>query len=1494
MKRVGLFLVRAYQVTVGPLFAGACRFEPSCSNYSLQALDRFGFLKGSWLTLRRLLRCRPFGPHGYDPVPDEWPGFFRHRRLCLVAAAGLLATAVSARATEPASPFELCSRLEARLVAGDGVLLPDAQSELVRFAGTIDLAEGDWPAEFLARAGRSVCVAVSHETGFYEFFDETGTVFWTVVPVLPTTDNWIAPFRHAERGTHPDDDLYASWRLVDVWQLTHAEFAEAESLTGSAEKTAAPGLRGGSTPNVQPTDLRFTAFSFTETNLFFTAVWPTNNPLPLATLDLYGSTNLALPCWTFLSSHLATNPPASFSIPSETVPGWGSSVPHVHDATCPVATNLVLSPLDGMTVYTNVVYGCNPVPTPGEAAFFRLGTRLDTDGDGLPDAFETLVSLTDPARADTDGDGLSDAVEWNGGTDPSDPDTDGDGVPDGQTATTWAENPLWAASFDDANLVVFLYEPVTNGHAALRFDDLCIPLCSNAGPWMLTIPTNRFVHCELVSGADTEVFLWYGPPEACETVRSSQPLRPGWTVPSNVRDPLWCDHSSGVFGGNRGGGSCNFASPRLVAWSDDPLHPNCLDNCYHGSGDGEPFHWGILPVGCTGVSAWCDPPLYEGSAPGTVVLDMADAGYGSNHQVFGTITMDGDGTSFWSDNVLFGTDEVTVSAHLGSGGSARWCKACGVLHGGAADVPGPGGNTRCFHLAGCAALSDAGAACTCPPVFLRVGSMVQIRLVGESGCCCWTEEYEKTPVILFASANLDAQVTNGTLRVTATGPSPTIGGSIVRYRIENADGTAFRTLEARFTCADLGIEPDLSAAYRQFDWPSDDPAEYFLAGGTLCLARRSAPYPLRLWNESPVDAWLVCALDGPEDGPALRLGTAVLAGGAGSTNAAPFAALNDDRTVYLDASCSNALSVLSLTLSDPDTGERFLRESLTIRTVDTDIGEHWRVRSATDRLSWDFSDAPAPVWIGVGTPGPNGTLGTTLEWQQSFTPSISLDLPPGDYLLEAYFPRLYAGSESGLAVTNVLHVVHTEVTPSENLRFTNAAERACFALTNNNGQVANWTISPVVAGGPVLHASKTGGAGSATHVDNATSVWVQAGTAPGRYTITATHLNCPVSTTNVTFTVGRVDVESLLFNWDTTSSTNDAINLRWNYTNEINLVTGEWTRAGYRAPACYVTNARPIVRATFSAAPADLPSVTLLAETDAAIGGFAATNVAFAGGAASDVALSTKSATTNCILKETFDLTWKAVVSNGTEVVTNTLGKTDGHVLYTILGEPVEPWNNVFGNKANAWVSALDVVCSNGWAKGAASVSSLSAMVTTAINESNRFAYDTSDGDINYTDPTGFIHFSSAVDRIRGNAGRGELVNCLDCANMVATFSNLAGAQLWTSFMGGYGFRTNPYTAIGCSPWTPPSWGATFSYHAVAWSGSCGDGDSVFDACLRYDGDGDPTTAPRREELPTGIQFSDGNPSAPYVYRERLSPPGSDGYDSCISRPSARIRFPIQ
>ena len=64
-------LVRLYQLTLGHLMGGHCRFQPTCSHYSIEALKTHGALRGTWLTLRRLLRCHPFGGAGFDPVPPR-------------------------------------------------------------------------------------------------------------------------------------------------------------------------------------------------------------------------------------------------------------------------------------------------------------------------------------------------------------------------------------------------------------------------------------------------------------------------------------------------------------------------------------------------------------------------------------------------------------------------------------------------------------------------------------------------------------------------------------------------------------------------------------------------------------------------------------------------------------------------------------------------------------------------------------------------------------------------------------------------------------------------------------------------------------------------------------------------------------------------------------------------------------------------------------------------------------------------------------------------------------------------------------------------------------------------------------------------------------------------------------------------------------------------------------------------------------------------------
>ena len=61
--------IRFYQMAISPLFPAACRYTPTCSQYAIEALRKYGPLKGLWLAARRILRCHPWGGHGYDPVP---------------------------------------------------------------------------------------------------------------------------------------------------------------------------------------------------------------------------------------------------------------------------------------------------------------------------------------------------------------------------------------------------------------------------------------------------------------------------------------------------------------------------------------------------------------------------------------------------------------------------------------------------------------------------------------------------------------------------------------------------------------------------------------------------------------------------------------------------------------------------------------------------------------------------------------------------------------------------------------------------------------------------------------------------------------------------------------------------------------------------------------------------------------------------------------------------------------------------------------------------------------------------------------------------------------------------------------------------------------------------------------------------------------------------------------------------------------------------------
>ncbi|MGN6185457.1 MAG: membrane protein insertion efficiency factor YidD [Thermoanaerobaculia bacterium] len=69
MRGVALFLLRCYKRFLSPLLPPMCRFEPTCSVYTMQAVEKYGVIRGVWLGARRLLRCHPFNPGGWDPVP---------------------------------------------------------------------------------------------------------------------------------------------------------------------------------------------------------------------------------------------------------------------------------------------------------------------------------------------------------------------------------------------------------------------------------------------------------------------------------------------------------------------------------------------------------------------------------------------------------------------------------------------------------------------------------------------------------------------------------------------------------------------------------------------------------------------------------------------------------------------------------------------------------------------------------------------------------------------------------------------------------------------------------------------------------------------------------------------------------------------------------------------------------------------------------------------------------------------------------------------------------------------------------------------------------------------------------------------------------------------------------------------------------------------------------------------------------------------------------
>ena len=230
------------------------------------------------------------------------------------------------------------------------------------------------------------------------------------------------------------------------------------------------------------------------------------------------------------------------------------------------------------------------------------------------------------------------------------------------------------------------------------------------------------------------------------------------------------------------------------------------------------------------------------------------------------------------------------------------------------------------------------------------------------------------------------------------------------------------------------------------------------------------------------------------------------------------------------------------------------------------------------------------------------------------------------------------------------------------------------------------------------------------------------------------------------------------------------------------------------------------------------------------------------------------------------------------------------HKIYVILEAPKAPWNQINGSDQLPWTEVLDYACS--WAKAAKTRDETATRITEQVYGlgTSVLEYDCpGGGDRHYATYSDTFNCTKFIERLKGLNGNGKYVNCTDCATIVSAFSNILGCDLWSSRMQS-GFKLNPILAIGSNVWQTACGWPGFSYHEVAWKNNCDVNDEIFDACLQVDGDADPTNAPHTPLLPTNLKFGDCNAM---FYRLRLSPGVTGGCVNCNPAPSTRVRRSI-
>lgn len=322
------------------------------------------------------------------------------------------------------------------------------------------------------------------------------------------------------------------------------------------------------------------------------------------------------------------------------------------------------------------------------------------------------------------------------------------------------------------------------------------------------------------------------------------------------------------------------------------------------------------------------------------------------------------------------------------------------------------------------------------------------------------------------------------------------------------------------------------------------------------------------------------------------------------------------------------------------------------------------------------------------------------------------------------------------------------------------------------------------------------------------------------------------------FAIDSVQLTNLKFNHDPGASTNEAVNIRKDYGAAYAISNGEWTKNEANFPVCYTTNKTVTIKARFKVYTESITNADIWAvstDTGGSLGDVIKTNVTFANGVSSPeyVTFQVSGTTPPCIQKTTSDVwQWKIGNVNGNPTLGRDLNKSGPHTVYTILSEPVAPWDNTAGSKSNVWTRVLDKSCS--WGNGCVTGSAVLSNIVTH-SYSMGVVYD---GYPHYTYPSYTqFHLQALLDAL---AAPGTVnMDCRDFANWTHSLSGSVGEsaqyRVVTRTASPYYFTYNYILPSGHSNWETDNW----SFHQVGWWNS-----RVCDAAAKLDDDDDPTQGP--------------------------------------------------